>query len=330
MTKKVKFFLGIDGGATKAEAAIINSAGVVLAKTRRQGFMLFSRLLPDQAECLADLTAEVYQQAGLTGSDIQFTVAGMSGVDFPEEHDQQWEDVAKALSFPREKTALVNDGVVALWGATCRKRAVLLQHGTGMSTFYRNELAQEKPFDLFGFTKFDLRRSVIQTVARMIDGREPATPLKTAILDYLDLEAEQYAGAVYRARYLGDERYVTIENLHNTLPVAVAQWEAGDPTATELVNNALEEYLTTVNAMFLRMDSYDADVIYGGGAIKNTSPAFIKELLNRTEKRFMGSTAKFAVLPPSVGAALMAAYHSGEEIEPLFKKTVDFYQVKST
>ena len=105
--------------------------------------MLFSRLLPDQAECLADLTAEVYQQAGLTGSDIQFTVAGMSGVDFPEEHDRQWEDVAKALSFPREKTALVNDGVVALWGATCRNRAVLLQHGTGMSTFYRNELTQE-------------------------------------------------------------------------------------------------------------------------------------------------------------------------------------------
>lgn len=327
MSTKKKFFLGIDGGATKAEATIIDSTGQILGRSQQPGFMLMNRIKPEHAECLALLTAEVYKWAGVKPGEITFVVAGMCGVDFPDEHDQQWTDVAEAISFPREKTLLVNDGVAALWGATYRSQAVLLQSGTEIAAVYRSQLGQEKHFDILNMgVNFDIRRVLLTTIVRMIDGREPVTSLKTAILEFLKLPEEKFAEAIYKARILNDESLVSKEMLTRTMPVIVSQWEAGDPAAAELINAALAEYLLIVGAMLKKVGSQNIDVIFGGGLIKNTSKTFIEELLNQTKKQFDGCTAKFAELPPSVGAALLAAYTVGEEIKPLFKNVASCWR----
>jgi len=153
----------------------------------------------------------------------------------------------------------------------------------------------------------------------MIDGREPETPLKAAILEFLKLPEEKFAEAIYKARILNDESLVSKEMLTRTMPIIVSQWETEDPAAAELINAVLAEYLVIIGTMLKKVGSRNVDVIFGGGLIKNASKTFIEELLNRTEKRFAGCTAKFAELPPSVGAALLAAYTVGEEIKPLFK-----------
>ena len=322
-----RHYLGIDGGATKAEAAIINTSGQILAKTQRRGFMLMSRIQPDQAECLGQLTAEVCKQAGLNREDLTTVVAGMSGVDFPDEHDRQWTDIAGAISLPREKILLVNDGVVALWGATCRSQAVLLHHGTDMITVYRSDLGAEKLFDNLNVgLKFDLRIGLRQMVARMIDGRERATLLKDTILNFLGLEEARFVEAVYKAQHLDDETLISKEKLTKAVPIAISLWEAGDPAAAELISATFDEYLVTIKAMLSRLGTHQADIIYGGGLIKHTSERFKQTLLKRTEEQFPGASPKFAELPPSVGAALMAAYKVGEAIEPLFQDTLRQYR----
>ena len=163
----------------------------------------------------------------------------------------------------------------------------------------------------------------------MIDGREKSTPLKSAILDFLNLKEEQFSEAIYKAQNLNDETLVRRELLNQTAPIVISRWETGDTAATDLANTALEEYLITVKAMLEKIGDDNADVVYGGGLIKHASKAFIEELLDRTEKQFAGCTAKITELPPSVGAALLAAYTDGEGIESLFQKSVDFYRSNS-
>lgn len=306
-------FIGIDGGFSKTEAAVINEEGALLAFTRGPGSAI--RGIPSKDECksLLERASEACDQAGISIEDAAMCGIGLSGIDFPSEFEGQHARVSESLGIAPERLTLVNDGIVALWGATNAEAAAIVQHGSDFTAAYRNQLGNEV---LFGHLNvggiFDIRQELVKAVGRMIDGRLPYTDFTEAVLKHYGIDySDEFAEKAYR-------HHINNKLILSTPPLIFDAWRQGDPTATELVQKAMEDYVTAAEAMIKRMQTDDAVVFFGGGLIDQGGDALQALLADRWRVVCPRVRMDSPRLRPALGAALMAVHANGLDTTVLF------------
>jgi len=308
----MELFLGIDGGATKTAGVLLDAAGRVHARARTGGTAMIGEPSPETCSRLKELVSALCRQAGTKRKQIRCAGLGLNGVDFEDEHEAQLSAVSRAVGVPASKVSLVNDGIVALWGATSAPAAAILQHGTGFTAAYRTRIGGETLFDHLGVGRtFDLRWELPALVARMIDGRAESTPLKDAVLAHFGLAADRYAEAVFRER-------VDPERIAGTAPLVYAAWENGDAAAAMLVERALDDYALAARTMLARTGSSRPVMVFEGGVIDTAPASFRERLTERVHRHCAGAEVQRAALPPETGAAILAAYAAGHDPTALF------------
>ena len=296
--------IGIDGGGRKTAAAIITAEGDVLARAQGPPSAIEGAPSPQASAVLASMVDSLCRQAGASRRDIQACGIGLSGIDFEDEFSMQHEGIAAALSLPQKRVILVNDAIVALWGATVTPAATLLQHGSGFTGAYRVRHGDEVLFDHLSIADtFDMRRALISLVARMINGMVEPTPLKDKALAHFGIADEgKYCEAVYR-------HFIPSERRLSTPPLIFSSWLEGDPAAAYLVESAVRDYALATRAMIAATGSPDPDVAFGGGVIARAPGQFWALLARAMRESCPGVTVKPPDLPPEFGGALMAAHH---------------------
>ena len=306
-------FLGIDGGGTKTAGVLCDHHGKVLAHYLTGSSAILGAPGAEPSAVLAALVDELCAQAEVTRGEITHCGIGLNGVDFEDEYVSQHEGVAKALGLDAHRLALVNDGIVALWGATPSPAAAIIQHGTGLTSACRRDYGEEALFDNLDVGRiFDLRREVVSRVARMIDGRLPETPLANALLGHFGIsERAQYAELMWRRR-------VPAERLVSTPPLVFHAWLTGDPAAAELVESAVEDYALTARAMVERIGLDIVAVAFGGGVLSTAPTRFWERLAEALKRQCPQAAVTKPRLPPEYGAVVMAAHQAGREPQPLF------------
>lgn len=245
---------------------------------------------------------------------------GLSGIDFADEHPMQRKGIARAIGIPDRRLTLVNDGIAALWGATVSPAAVILQHGTGFTSAYRSAFGRETLFDqLDAGAIFDLRTAALTVVARMIDGRLPASPLKAKVLRHFAIPDEKdFAESVYRRR-LPEAQRLTLAALIFTA------WEEGEPASADLVRRAIDDYAVTATAMMARTTHPAPDTVFGGGVLTRAPDRFWREIHALIRRSYPQAVVKPPDLPPEYGAAIMAAHGTGLDPGRFFITVLDHY-----
>lgn len=317
-TAEKTLLLGIDGGASKTAVVLADAQGRVRGHARGPGSAIVGKPAPDECEVLRALVNEVCSCAGMSVEDVAHCGVGLNGVDFADEFTVQLAGIVTALGLPEQRVTLVNDGIVALWGAGPEERSAIVQHGSGFTAAWRREYGGETLFDHLSVGAiFDIRHELARTVARMIDGRMPATRLKELALEHYGVDVEsEYAELLYRGKIPTDRR-------RSTPPLVYAAWMEGDPVAKGIVENAAEDYAVAACAMVSKIGCRSAHVALGGGVIDQAPDEFRELVAERIRARHPEATVGAPVLSPEYGAAVMAGHRLGIKEGALFDRLVD-------
>jgi N-acetylglucosamine kinase-like BadF-type ATPase len=306
--------LGLDGGSAKTAGVIVTSEGRVRAQRRGPASAIVGAPSAGASSVLSSIVDALCSQADASRDDISSCGIGLSGIDFDDELPVQHPGIAAALGLPEERIILVNDAIVALWGATEAPAATLYQHGSGFTGAYRAQHGGEILFDHLGVAScFDVRQEVVTLVARMINGMAEPTPLKEKILAHFGIEEqEQYCEAIYRGR-------VARERRRNTPPLIFSAWLEGDPAAADLVTGAIADYARAAKAMIAATGSQSPDVTFGGGVIAQAPEQFWRSLATAVQEMYPRVAVKPPDLPPEFGGAVMAGHQVGLDPAQLFR-----------
>jgi N-acetylglucosamine kinase-like BadF-type ATPase len=306
--------LGIDGGASKTAGVAIDGEGQVLAWTRQRGSSIVGKPRPESCAVLASVVDDLCHQCRRSRDSVRRCGIGLNGIDFADGIPMQHAEISRAVGIAPERVGLVNDGIVALWGATPSPAAVIVQHGSGFTAAYRSDHGRETLFDHLSVASvFDIRAGLIALVARMINGMAAPTPLKDNALAFFGIEEDAYCEAIYRGVILRDRRL-------STVPLVFDSWLEGDAGAEFLVQSAIDDYALAAIAMMAKTKSPCPDLTLGGGLLNAAPPKFWAALTERLQESYPGVVARPPQLPPESGAAIMAGYETGLDPRALFGK----------
>jgi N-acetylglucosamine kinase-like BadF-type ATPase len=251
----VRYVLGFDGGGTKTECVLMNSADQVLARTFA-GPSNPSRIGVEAAVRAVEESAELaLRDAGLERSVISAVGAGLAGTAKVE----MKESMGRALqgSFPGAAITVLTDLDAAL-AAAGEGPAIILVAGTGSAAFGRNadgEIARSGgygPASSDQGSAYDIgRHAIAAAIQERVGGSDSA--LGREIL--AQLGCTEWDVVRHRAQTMPDEIFPPL------FPVVAAAADAGDAAAQEVLLRASRDLVALVGDVAGRLHLGDQEFL---------------------------------------------------------------------
>jgi N-acetylglucosamine kinase-like BadF-type ATPase len=306
-------YLGIDGGATKTQAAIVDAQGV-LHGVGLGGSSNYDNVGVAAAQAnIGQAVAAARRQARLDHAPFAATFLGLAGIVSPEDRAVVRE-MAEALELaPGDRIGVDHDCRIALAGGLTGRPGIALIAGTGSSCFGMNEAGDAWRGSGWGHLISDegsgywFGIQAMRAAVQAYDGRGIPTVLRERLQATLGL-AEM--DDLVRRLYVDGMSQQEIAAL---APLVFEAARDGDERALALVREGMEALADSVLAVArkLRMES-ECDLALIGG-IFQAGPMFVEELERAVRSRLPGCRVIFAEMPPSLGACLLALELGGAE-----------------
>ena len=262
----MKYFLGVDVGSSKTHALIVEETGKCVGFGKSGGGnhqgVGYERL----SEVLQESFEAACRMAGVSRSQIMGAGFGVSGYDFPSDHDEHVKAIETlGLSCPFE---VVNDGWNGLFASATRGVGVNVTAGSGVNCRGRGRSGQEGRVVGNG-TEFGEYGGAIEIVFRAAQfvnyawiKRIPPTKL-TAIY----LEATGARDEMDLMEGLSNHYYHLFPYLAIQISDAA---RAGDDAALELIHWAGEElgWLAISVARQIEMENEEVEIIQSGSVFE--------------------------------------------------------------
>jgi N-acetylglucosamine kinase-like BadF-type ATPase len=298
-------FLGIDGGGTKTDAALMNAAKEVVA----EGTAGPSNPLRVGVETAVSNISKAIEAAcddgGLSRGDIVAATLGLAGVRRQDIKERIRESFVKRLGI--RKVTVVTDAEIALFGTTLGKPGLVVIAGTGSICLGKNERGELAISGGWGPLAGDegggvgIAQAALHHVAKASDGRGVPTALSAQASEYFRASGPEnlivaiYSPQVDNTRIAGFARLVVETALK------------GDKTAVEILEEAGRELGSAAIAVLKKLGLERQKVPIGCvGSVFQAG-----ELLTRPMLQVIHAVAVKAFLTepqmiPSHAAALMA------------------------
>jgi len=299
------YYLGVDGGASKTAALVIDEAGAERGRGLAGGSNHLRVGIAAATQNIERAVNLALVEAGIAIKQIEYAYCGIAGADHPAHHDKVVE--ALRVFFPRGNFIVDTDARVALTGAIGFGSGVVIISGTGSVAFGRNDRGEEARAGGWGPTLGDegsgyaIARDGLSAIVRAYDGRGAATEMTKLLCDeYGTCDPVDLPKFVYAATTHADDiaRY-------GKLVIEAAGH--GDVVAHAILENAGKELAACVAAVAraLHMTAVGFPVAYVGGAFH------AGELLLTPLRNALSMEAPHAALAPPLrtpveGAAMMA------------------------
>ncbi|MFA6042531.1 MAG: BadF/BadG/BcrA/BcrD ATPase family protein [Patescibacteria group bacterium] len=235
---KGRWFLGIDGGGTKTEAALGSSLGdVVWGKAGPSNPRAVSREV-----AALNVRQAVKQAEKLAGKHRPYrTVIGIAGMDTPKDVAAMRRVLRQTLkNIVEPDFQLVNDIIIALASGTTDRHAAVIISGTGSNAYARgpkgtvraggrgHRLADEGSGYAQGL-------ATLHAVTKAADGRGVATQLTKYVLQHFQIrKPEELVHIVYQPSF-GKPQIAALA------PYVQAAAEKGDVIAKKILADAADE-----------------------------------------------------------------------------------------
>jgi N-acetylglucosamine kinase-like BadF-type ATPase len=251
----MRYILGFDGGGTKTECVLMNSADQVLARTFA-GPSNPSRIGVEAAVRAVEESADLaLRDAGLERSVISAVGAGLAGTAKTEMKERM--SCALQECFPGAAVTVLTDLDAAL-AAAGEGPAIILVAGTGSAAFGRNadgEIARSGgygPSSSDQGSAYDIGRRAIAAAMQERAGGSDSV-LGREIL--AQLGCEEWDVVQHRAQTMPDEIFPPI------FPVVAAAADAGDAAAQEVLLRASQELVALVADVADRLHLSDREFL---------------------------------------------------------------------
>jgi N-acetylglucosamine kinase-like BadF-type ATPase len=281
----MRYILGFDGGGTKTECVLMNSADQVLARTFA-GPSNPSRIGVESAiRAIVESADLALRDAGLERSAISSIGAGIAGTAKPDMKDS----MSRALqeSFPGTPVTVLTDLEAAL-AAAGEGPAIILVMGTGSASFGRNangEIARAGgygPSSSDQGSAFDIGKRAIAAAMQERVGQSDSV-LGRQILDRLS--CTEWPVVQHRAQTIPDEIFPPI------FPVVAAAADTGDASAQQILIQAAQDLASLVSDVADRLHLRESEFLLAkiGGTIGRSRffdaeiDAALKQVVPRAE-----------------------------------------------
>ena len=300
-----EYFLGVDGGASKTLAVIVdaqgNQRGRGVAGSGNQAAVGLER-------AVASIRAAVDEAARQVGAATPFRAAwiGLAGVDRPNDRDRLLPHLNTLATIVR----LTNDAELALTGLADAVGVAVIA-GTGSIAVGRDAAGTMARSGGWGHimgdegSGYELGRLALKAAARAADGRGPQTALLPAILREWKLaRPDAMIDHVYPE---GDKGLIA-----RLSALVFAAARAGDAVAERIVHDSAVELALTALAVGEMLDFPDRrlPLALAGGLLLHETDYRAMMLRRIRRRRAVGQIA--LVAEPALSAACAAIYlHEG-------------------
>src|SRR6266566_4157243 len=303
-----KTVLAVDGGASKAEVALVDVKGNLIAAARRRGSYHFGLGYNGSLDALTKAIKAIRRRGN---SDSSQAVAALgifclAGADIPID-DRRIAAELERQGWTR-KTIVRNDTFAVLRAGTDRKWGVAVVCGTGMNCAGVGPDGRSVRFPSFGELSGDrahgggwLGRSALGAAIRARDGRGPRTLLEQLVPAHSGMSRPT---AVMEAVYTGK---LDSHRLSEGAPLVFQAAGAGDRVAQALIEEIVEEIVVTANAAIrrLRLTQRDVHVVLGGGVLRAADDKLIARITAGVRRQAPQAQILHLEAPPVLGAALI-------------------------
>jgi len=303
-----KTVLAVDGGASKADVALVDVKGNLIGAARRRGSYHFGLGYNGSLDALTEAIKAI-RRRGNTDSSQAIAALGifcLAGADIPID-DRRIAAQLERQGWTR-KTIVRNDTFAVLRAGTDRKWGVAVVCGTGMNCAGVGPDGRSVRFPSFGDLSGDrahgggwLGRSALGAAIRARDGRGPRTLLEQLVPAHFGMSRPT---AVMEAVYTGK---LDSHRLSEGAPLVFQAAAAGDHLAQELIDQMAQEIVVTANAAIkrLRLSERDVHVVLGGGVMRAADAKLIATITTGIRRQAPQARILHLEAPPVLGAALI-------------------------
>lgn len=310
-TRSYKFYLGVDGGGTKTNIALMDESGVVAA----EGVGGPSNPLRVGVEtAVANIAKAVdagCDSGNISRGDIIAGTLGLAGVRRTDIRERVRESFIARYGIRR--ITVVTDADIALYGTTMGKAGLVVIAGTGSICLGINDKGERAMAGGWGPVAGDegggrgIAGEALHRVAKASDGRGENTKLSERAAEYFRASnVENLIGAIYaptmdNSRIAGFARLVT----------ETAQ--DGDQVALEIVHDAGIELGTAAVAVIRRLrlehESFPVGCV---GSVFQAGPLLTDVMEQTILAAAPNARLSPPQMPPAHAAALMAMKNGGK------------------
>lgn len=304
------FFIGVDGGASKTAALVVDANGNPVGRGLAGGSNHLRVGIEEATRNIERAMNIALVEAGIAIRNVEYAYCGIAGSDHPV-HRQKVIDSLR-IFFPHGNFIVDTDARIALTGAVGFGSGVVIISGTGSVAFGRNAGGQDARSGGWGPTLGDegsgywIAREGLSAIVRAHDGRGFATQMTDLLCDeYGMCEPTELPRFVYAAT-------THVDDIARYGKLVIEAANAGDDVAREILMRAGSELAECVLAIARKLHMTDTEfpVAYVGGAFNAG-----ELLLNPIRLRMQRDAPGAILIPPKnspVEGAAMMAMHAAE------------------
>lgn len=310
-----KTFLGVDAGATKTHALILDESGNTLGFGHGACGNHEVNGYAGARQSVLDATSEALAQSGLAWKDITQSAFCMAGVDIPADEREIPVQVLRPV-LGDAPFVLKNDAFGCLRGGTLEPFGVMINCGTGQVAVGRSRAGNEIRVGGYGWEYGDfgggnvMTHGAVAAIIRGEDGRGPTTLLKDLVLDHTGCAS---VAEFHEKTYRNSQLLWTYHIPRLVFRASVL----GDEAARTIVLGVAREMELTALALIRRLDLVhdEFDVITAGSVFKGEDPVFIESIRAGVHAVSPGARFRMPAYQPVVGCALIAFETVGGNVD---------------
>jgi len=305
MSLSPKLFIGVDGGATKTEAVLIDENKKEIGRGLAAGS---NADIFGVSESVNRVYAAIKQACGGTNPTISNCCLAIAGIDTKKDNTIWEHTVSHNLSLSKllnKEPNIVNDSLAALRSGTTAKNAVVIIAGTGSNCFGRNEQGEEAKSGGVDYilsdegSGYNIGLRILKRVTQSIDGRNDDTLLKDLLFQKLNINSlPKLVSQVY-------EKPWNKADIAQIAPLAEKAAEKEDKVAKEILERAALDLGIMIKAVATKLElkNMQYEIVTAGSVFKIKT-----HLMNNLEKDIKEFSPKAKFVRPQVDSATAAAY----------------------
>lgn len=326
-----RLFLGVDGGATKTQAAIVDEGGRLLG-VGSSGPSNFDDVGKAQAQLNVSAAVSAARHMagmdapplpGLSAGEVSAAFLGLAGV-VADADRAIVQEIGRALPLVADgRVGIDHDCRVALAGGLSGRPGIVLIAGTGSACYGRNAAGEEWRAGGWGHLISDEGSSywlgvrAMQAAVRAFDGRIAFSVLQHRVLAQLGLS---HMNEIMHHLHVGGMAPAEIAAL---APLVTEAAREGDEVARTMIQEGAQALAGYVVAVSQRLGFVDAapEVALVGGLIQ-AGDIFLQPLRQAIQERLPQARPTFPEMPPVLGACLLALQMDGITVDEAVVKAL--------
>ncbi len=315
--------LGVDGGATKTEAILIDDAGRVLGRGLGGPSNYNAVGIEATQRHIGEAASAARRMADLDPSAVDGAFLGLAAIVSAADRALIHQTgVALELAAP-ERIGVDHDCRIALAGGLSGRPGIVQIAGTGSSTFGINAAGEGWRVGGWGQLISDegsgywLGVQAMRGAVCAYDGRIESTLLYDAVMDALHLtDINDIMPRIYVQGLAKDE-------IAGLAPLVLDAARRGDGAAQAIIQEGAEQLAQCVEAAAKRLGMTDEHLeIALVGGLFQAGEIMVQPFRAAVGKRLASFELIPAELPPAVGAAILALQAAGVELNPSALQTL--------